>query len=222
LTVGRLIRLRALNPIFATDNYVLEELAARFGVSIATILLDREYIQTKWWAREEDERTISERMKQVEFLKMTRRLAIESYHRSRKDEEEITTKFNDVPCDSCNGTGKLPLCKCLDCDGTGRKTEEVVQRKVRGQAGDASFLSEARRCTETICKLMGLNAPERVAIQHVVKGSVEHTIELEEKYRKADPELILQAKAALARLEESKAAVVDGIFKRAEEKENKA
>ena len=211
ITGGRYRRLRALNPIIVTDNYVIEELAVRFGVSKDTIINDRVYIMSNWWRMEECEATREERLKQVEFLKMTRRLALESYHRSRQDKEEITTRYDDKLCEDCNGTGKLPLCKCLNCEGTGHVTEEVVQRKISGQAGDASFLAEARRCTEAICKLMGLNKPVEERHHYIVEGNVDHEFIVDEKYEHVDPLLIIEAKAAMARLEEAAAKkTVDG------------
>lgn len=209
ISIEKYRRLHALNPIFATDNYVISELAARFGVTESTIIADRQYIMKKWWPREECQTTLSEREKQAETYKLLRAMAIESFKRSKQDKEEITTRFDDKVCEDCNGTGRLPQCKCLNCDGTGHVTEEVIVRKVTGQAGDASFLREARACTDSICRLLALDKPAEEKITHVVKGTLNHKIE--DKYADADPEAILEAKAALARLRESaRSKVIEG------------
>lgn len=203
MTAERYRRLHALNQIFATDNYVLPELAARFGVSVQTIINDREYIQKNWWTREENETTLGEREKQAEFYKMLRRELYESWKMSKKGKEKITSRFVDKECEECHGTGKLPLCKCLNCDGTGHVTEEIITREVDGSPGDVSYAREARACTDSICKLLGLNKPVVEKIQHHIDHEHKHIVKLETKYADADPEDILAAKAAFSRLEES-------------------
>jgi DnaJ-class molecular chaperone len=138
-------------------------------------------------------------------------LALESYHRSRQDKEEITTRYDKTECDECGGTGKLPKCTCLNCDGLGYVNEEVIQRKVSGSPGDCSFLTEARNNTVEMAKLEGLYLKPEVTVQHVVSGGVKHTVDLEERFKDVDPELIIRAKVALARLEEAaKMPFVDG------------
>jgi hypothetical protein len=214
----RFRRLRILNPIFATDNYVLPELAARFGVSVQTILNDREYIQKKWWTKEENEATLGEREKQAQFYKMLRHELYESWKMSRKGKEKITSRFVDKECDECHGTGRLPQCKCLNCDGTGHVTEEIITREVDGSPGDVSYAREARACTDSICKLLGLNKPVVEKIEHHVDHEHKVSLDLSEKYRNADPEAVLAAKAAIARLEESaKSSVVEGTVVEREE-----
>jgi hypothetical protein len=159
ITAERYRRLRILNPIFAADNYVLEELATRFGVGVDVIIRDREYIHTVWWAREACEETIGEREKQAQFYKMLRHDLYESWKMSKKGKEKITSRFVDKECDECHGTGRLPQCKCLNCDGTGHVTEEVITREVDGSPGDVSYAREARACTDSICKLLCLRRP---------------------------------------------------------------
>jgi hypothetical protein len=204
LTAERYRRLRALNPILATDNYVLQELANQFGVTVQTILNDREYIQKVWWTREENESTLGEREKQAEMYKMLRREALESWKLSKKGREEITTRFVDKPCEDCNSTGStMPGVKCFNCDGTGHVTEEVTLKKVDGSPGDPSYIREARQCTDSICKLLGLNKPVVEKIQHHIDHEHKHIVKLDSRFDDADPEDLLAVKAALARLEES-------------------
>jgi hypothetical protein len=211
ITAERYRRLRILNPIFAADNYVLEELATRFGVGVDVIIRDREYIHTVWWAREACEETIGEREKQAQFYKMLRHDLYESWKMSKKGKEKITSRFVDKECDECHGTGRLPQCKCLNCDGTGHVTEEVITREVDGSPGDVNYAREARACTDSICKLLGLNRPVVEKIEHHVDHEHKVSLDLSEKYRNADPEAVLAAKAAIARLGESaKSRVIEG------------
>lgn len=204
ISIERYARLCKLNPLFAQGGYSNSELADRFGVTPAVIALDRRYVMEHWWKSERQEEIRELRLQRIKELEQIKRLALESYHRSRQDAEKITTKYDKVQCEECNGTGKLPLCKCLNCDGTGYVNEEVVLREVKGQAGDSSFLGIAHKCVAEIAKMEALYASPEVKVQHVVSGEVRHTAALEEKYKNVDPELIMAAKVALARLEEAK------------------
>ena len=204
ITLERYSRLRKLNPLLAQGGYTLAELADRFGVSTNVIHADKEYIFENWWKTERQQEVQLLRVQRIAELEQIKRLALESYHRSRQDAEKITTKYDKVQCEECNGTGKLPLCKCLNCDGTGYVNEEIVLREVKGQAGDSSFLGIAHKCVAEIAKMEALYASPEVKVQHVVSGEVRHTAALEEKYKNVDPELIMAAKVALARLEEAK------------------
>jgi len=192
-----------MNPLIAQGGYSLQELAARFGVTPAMIAIDKDYIIKHWWASERNEETKLLRVQRIAELEQIKRLALESYHRSRQDKEEIKTRYDNVLCEDCNGTGRLPQCKCLNCDGTGRVNEEVVTRKVSGSAGESSWLEVARKCTVEIAKMEALYAQPEVKVQHVISGEVSHSLSLEERFKEADPELIIQAKAAMARLTES-------------------
>ena len=224
LTRERFERLQKLNQLFAQGGYTLTELAARFGVSVGTIASDRKYIMEKWWSEEESEKTREKRLRRIKELEQIKRLALESYYRSRMDREEVTTKYDRVPCPECYGTGKLPKCKCLECEGTGYKIEEVVFRKVAGTPGDAQFLQVAKSATVELCKIEALYKQPSVKVQHVVSGGVRHSVDLEEKYSDVDPELILAAKVALARLEDaSKVPLIEGEFTvRTEERTDRA
>lgn len=204
ISIERYARLCKLNPLIAQGGYSTNELADRFGVTSQVIILDKRYIIENWWKSERQEEVKELRLQRIKELEQIKRFALESYHRSRQDSEKITTKYDKVQCEECNGTGKLPLCKCLNCDGTGYVNEEVVLREVKGQAGDSSFLGIAHKCVAEIAKMEALYASPEVKVQHVVSGEVRHTAALEEKYKNVDPELIMAAKVALARLEEAK------------------
>lgn len=219
LTLERYERLQRMNPLIAQGGYSLAELSARFGVTSAQIMQDKDYIINHWWKSERQEEVKLLRIQRITELEQIKRRALESYHRSRQDKEEVTTRYDNVLCEDCNGTGRLPQCKCLNCDGTGRVNEEVVTRKVSGQAGDSPFLEVARKCTVEIAKMEALYAQPEVKVQHVVSGGAEITMTIEQKYKEADPELIIQAKAALARLEESAKKTVQGEVLKIEEKQ---
>ncbi len=201
LTRERYDRLQKLNHLLAQGTYSMDELATRFGVGKQTILNDTNYIYQKWWVSEHREEVRDARLQRVKELEYIKRLALESYSRSRKDKEQVVTRYEKEECEECGGTGRLPKCKCIACEGIGYTLAEVVSRKVEGQAGDNAFLETARKVTMDICKLEALFKQPEVKVQHVISGDVRHTVDLEEKYRDVDPELILEAKVALARLE---------------------
>jgi DnaJ-class molecular chaperone len=199
----RYVRLQKLNPLLASGAYTLAELANRFGVNPGVIYADREYIYQNWWKSEHREEVAEARLQRIKELEHIRKLALESYHRSRQDKEEVTTRFDKKECDECGGSGKLPKCTCIACEGLGYVMEEVMTRKVQGQPGSCEFLEEARKITIDICKIEALFKDPEVKVQHVVSGDVKHSVELEKRFTDVDPELIIQAKLALARLEQA-------------------
>lgn len=199
----RYVRLQQLNPLLASGSYTITELANRFGVNPGIIHADREYIYENWWKSEHREEVADARLQRVKELEHIKKLALESYHRSRQDKEEVTTRYDKTICDECQGTGKLPKCTCIACEGLGYVMEEVITRKIAGQAGDCSFLETARKVIIDICKLEALAKDPEIKVQHVVSGDVRHSVELEKRFTDVDPELIIQAKLALARLEQA-------------------
>jgi len=121
-----------------------------------------------------------------------------------------------VPCEECGGTGKLPKCKCIACEGLGFVNEEVISRKVQGQPGDAAFLNVAKEVVKEMCRLEALYKQPDVKVQHVVSGELEYAHRFD-GYEGVDPEKLLAAKRALDELEMT---TVDGeVVQIAEEKE---
>lgn len=198
----RFERLSKLNPLFAQGGYTLSELATRFGITTTQVAADRDYIMENWWREEENEKTRDKRLQRIKELEQVKRLALESYYRSRQDDEEITTRYDKKPCEECHGTGRLPKCKCINCEGIGYVTEEIITRKVKGRPGSAEFLSVAKACVTEICKIEALYKRPELKVQHVITGVVRHGLD-EERYRDIDPNLVIDAKASLARLEEA-------------------
>ena len=213
LTQKRLDRLRKLNPILSTGGYILTELSARFGVSMVQIQQDRKYIERNWWREEENTKTKPMRRKREIELEYLKRLAIESYHISRQDKEEITTAYDKRKCVECEGTGRLPKCRCLNCEGLGYVLDERITRKVVGQAGDAAFLGKAIDCVKEMIQLRGLRieVPKKLKMDADVGVQHTHTIDVE-RYKNVDPELLLQAMGAISQVENQigSGKVVDG------------
>ena len=213
ISSDRFERLQKLNSLFAQGGYTMTELASRFGVTPAIIARDRDFIRDNWWREEENKKTRDKRLQRLKELEQVKRLALESYHRSRQDREELTTRYDKTLCEECNGTGKLPKCTCLNCEGIGYVTEEIITRKVSGTPGDAAFLNVAKSVVVEMCKLEALHKQPELKVQHVISGGVRHSVDIEQRYKDVDPELVIQAKAALARLEEAaKVSIIDGEF----------
>ena len=87
---------------------------------------------------------------------------------------------------------------CKACKGEGTVLVEVVTKKVKGQAGDASFLREFRENMTAAAKLKGLFPKERAmpplqlnADNLYIHGGIDYT--------KADPKTILKFKTGAAR-----------------------
>jgi len=210
ISLERFERLQKLNPILAQGGYTLVDLAARFGVTVTMIAADRDYIMDNWWREDECTSTKDKRLLRIKELEQIKRYALESYIRSRLDKEEVTTRYDKKPCEECNGTGRLPQCKCLNCDGIGYVCEEVISRKVSGNPGEAAFLSVAKNCVIEICKMEALYKRPEVKVQHVISGNAQFK-KVSGIFDEVDPNLIIEAKAAIARIEDAaKAKTIEG------------
>ena len=200
ISIERYRRLQVLNDCFSRGGYTLNELAARFGVTMGVIAEDRRYIMENWWAEEENHATRDKRLQRIKELEQIKRFALESYTRSRQDKEKLTTKFDTNKCENCED-GKTAFGKCLDCEGTGYVHEEVVTREITGQAGDASFLKVAKDCVTELLKVEALYMQPEVKVQHVLSGEIRHRTDSHKRFEGIDPDSVIEAKVVLAKLE---------------------
>jgi len=159
------------------------------------------------WVGDSPKKVIQYRQWMIEMMKHTHRLAYLEYVKSQNNQESISTTYEKIPCRNCSGTGKVPgmgklTKKCPKCDGLGEKTEEVVTRKVSGQCGDPKYLQLMQTAIRNIAYLRGMGK----------KGNRPNTEKQEEKHlhlhlqpvvdqwRKADPDLLAQAKILVDQL----------------------
>lgn len=189
------------------------EFAARWGVSVSQITADVGKIIRRWKFADEKH---SENLRLVRRreLERVRQLAAESYWRSRQDEIEITTEMTTEPCEDCSGTG-IDLEAddfCERCDGNGERLVEKVRKKIKGQAGDSSFLKIMGWTVVEQARLEGLHV-DRKTLE--VRGQVDHkhlhahaTITKEDLARLSDDQL-LELEAAQRRVLEAKPVPVE-------------
>jgi hypothetical protein len=151
------------------------ELAARYGVSQVTIYNDILAIRQKW-LNESSGKASERRRKRIKQLELLWTKALESYERSRKDEEETVTTFRKDQCSACGGKGHLKTKEgevgCSACNGNGLIDVEVFTKKIRGQAGEASFLNVARSVLMDIARLEGLTAPAKKSRSKFVQNNL--------------------------------------------------
>lgn len=175
------------------------EIATRLGVTQTTIASDVKAIENLWL--QYDIRTTKwKRSKRVKQFERTAREAMAAFERSQQNAEEITTIYTPQKCPDCNGSGfaadEIEWCEM--CKGTGKVTAEVVTRKVKGQAGDSSFLKAFNDSIKEIVKIEGLIPKESL----VVKGAITHeyvnTLSID--WSKVPDEALLEVKRIWARI----------------------
>jgi RecJ-like exonuclease len=95
--------------------------------------------------------------RRIEQLSMAAAAAWNSYEISKQNQEETITNYLPRPCRACDD-GKVAGTDdwCAVCGGTGSVVVENVTRKVKGQAGDSSFLREFRENVKDMIRLEGL------------------------------------------------------------------
>ena len=134
-------------------------LAARHGVCHRTAFQDVHAI-LKEMNEEQKELGKQELIIALNRLEDNVREATNAWERSKQNREEIRTEYLKKECKECKGTGMKDGDEdteewCWLCDGIGWTKEEVVTRKVSGQAGDQAFLKERRECIKTKMYLLG-------------------------------------------------------------------
>lgn len=137
----------------------------------------------------------------IEQLMFSVQAAWQSYQRSRKDQEETSTVYTPVQCPSCKGSGFMPNTEtwCETCDGNGEVIKEVVTKRIKGQAGDSTFLNIYQRGIIEAAKLEGLYLERKEPSQPAVNINVADGGRLD--FSAVDPEMILEAKGLLERIE---------------------
>lgn len=190
-----------------------QELAARYGVSQYTIAKDVRTIR-QLWATSSREGAKFRRLHRIKQLEEVFRAAMESYERSRQDEEEVVTQYKPQKCFDCGGMGKVDLEDCTTCQGTGRIVIEATTRRVRGQAGEASFLNTARQTLMSIAKLEGLTvvAPTVRSQQTVViqQAGIVEGCEDANPFIDVPKDVLLDARRAMQRLQQARIEVEGG------------
>jgi len=167
-------------------------------VTQTTIATDVKAIEHLWL--QYDIRTTKwKRSKRVKQLERIARESINAFEKSQQNVEEISTVYTPKPCPDCKGTGFAnEIDWCVACEGKGTVMTEVVTKKVKGQAGDSSFLRVFNECIKEIAKLEGLVVKEPL----VVKGQIthQHVSTLNINWDRVPNDALLEAKRVWAKI----------------------
>ncbi|KKK59393.1 hypothetical protein LCGC14_3034850 [marine sediment metagenome] len=202
LVVAAEIRRNEIAKVYLDGITNQVELANKFNVSQTTIHRDLAYLR-KRWSKESSKSVKKERAVSIKHLYSVAEKAMESYEISRENAEEITTSIRQDDCRKCNGKGIVNELECLNCDGKGKVEVKTETKKIKGQAGDSSFLAEFRKCIEQIIKLKGLYKERKTATSTNVSGQVIHSHVNGNRFKDATPEQILEAMKIIHRLGDS-------------------
>ena len=180
------------------------DLAVRYGVSDTLIsnclkkvrlVLDEEFA-------EEAVTDKNRRVKQLEDVQAKANLA---WERSKENAEELRIQYVKVECRDCKGKGMQEDGKtwCEMCEGKGKITEEIVSRKVVGQAGEPRFLSLVNECVKEISRLNGHYPDKRGLQKESDEGDKHLHLHLGEG-GKVDPDILIQMRRLMIQAEESR------------------
>ena len=141
------------------------ELAIRHGVTMQVVTLD---LKAYWKEVKEEYRkeAVENAMVMERVLYYVYQQAIDSWERSKKNAEEITTSYDRVKCKLCDGTGFKPgtTVWCDECEGEGISIIERVTRREKGQAGDPAILRVALDSMKEIGKIQGIKIPDQSGV----------------------------------------------------------
>ncbi len=179
-------------------------IATELGASVKTVEKDLKHIHDTW-AREDIRKSSVRRAQFVRRMEMAGRLALESFEVSKQQAEETTTQSIPRRCRDCKGAEKVngSRTKCPACSGKGTVTVEVVTKRVKGQAGDPSFLKVYKDCMTEIARVKGLYPKEKPGGPALFGNGAKVAIVGGVDYSKVSPESVLQARQALLEVAES-------------------
>jgi len=147
-------RRRRVRDLILEGVTLQSDLAVRLGVSGKTISQDIQWVYDQW---EGEDKEVSRALKRrrIRQLELVVQKASVGYERSRQDVEEINTTYTPRECKECKGTGMVGDTTewCLACKGEGKVMTEIMTRKVKGQAGDSSFLGRVNEAVREMCRL---------------------------------------------------------------------
>ena len=118
------------------------EIAQDLGLSPIMVSRDLKALQDEWM-RSSMMDLNEAKARELAKIDDLERTYWEGWERSKRDAETKRNKATDVP-------------------GKGRQYE--VDTVVEGQTGDPRFLDGVQRCIERRCKLLGIDAPDRVSV----------------------------------------------------------
>jgi len=200
-------RERMVRNLLVKDSLDLEEIAAVMDLPIKQVRKIYKTICDKWEASEaySGKKALIRRLEQLEDI---RRESLKGWERSTEDDVEEISTTKQEKCPSCKGKGEDKEGNfCERCDGEGFLELKVKTKKVRGQAGNPSFIKEMREAVKLSSVLEGHSPTKKV--EHSHSGQIAHAhahIEISDdnKFKDAPPELILEYKSLMSKFDDSK------------------
>ena len=212
------VRRLAVERDFINGRTGCQDLAARHGVSPATITFDLKAIYQRW-QQEGKELEQADRMHALKMFGEVFRLSMDGYRRSQKNKEKIRTEYKEKTCEACKGTGWKGGSEdsgewCSECQGDGKLMVEEITREVldTGQAGDPSFLRVANDSVREGARLRGLY-PDRPKYKEGPPLLNVENLNIDLANVEVDAETILRVKLAMAR---AQGAIVDVVVEKGE------
>jgi len=144
---AQLVRLAELYRKGATQQAMAREL----GLARSTVQLDLKKLHAEWRKRRFDDMDDA-KVRELEKVDLIERTAWDEWERSREPAERSVTERQTV---------ELP-------DGAGGKTpaERVkAQLTQEGRLGDPRYLERIAWCIDKRCKVLGLDAPEKINVE---------------------------------------------------------
>lgn len=212
----RFRRLWKLEKLLWTGITNQAALARKFGVSNVQIHRDIKLIKEQW-AQEDSQNRAQKKRLRISQLERIAAISFAAFERSKGNDKERTITRKNEGCNACQGLGELANGnKCRACEGQGVITSEVVTERTRDHVADPSWLQLAKACFVEAAKIEGLQEKTTTT---KVEGAVLHAKLDQEaegsEWLNADPQAVIEAKAALARLNQSalqnKAQVLEGV-----------
>ncbi len=157
-------RRQQIRDMMLQGIYCQELIAARLGCSQPTVSNDIKAI-FRLWIAEDIDTTHEEVLYRVKQLELGAHESYTAFQRSKQNTEHITTEYVKVMCPKCGGKGSNGK-PCVTCDGAGTVVQENVIRKLTGQAGDASHMSNYLRFVREAAKIKGLYQKPIKKVQH--------------------------------------------------------
>jgi len=214
-------RRRVRDIILRGGAYTQGDIARRLGVSDKTISQDIRWIWKQW---EEEDAAWSKvaKQKRIRQLEISAQEAMDSFERSKENQEEVTTTYHPRTCKACKGSGMVEGTEkwCPECGGEGKVLSEVVTRKVKGSPGDVGYLRAFNEAVREMSRLedhynyAGVGRPRNEVVEKHLHLH-QHKLDLSG----VSSEVLLEAKGAMERLRE--AAGANGKVITVESKEGK-
>lgn len=203
-TIAKQKRLVKVNEMLLHGYTNQEQMAAAIGVSPRVMSYYIKEIR-EGWDQERKKRGYDGLAICIKKMELLQQLSLNSFESSKQNEETIMTTITPQRCTVCNDGMVSETEWCKICNGEGEIMVETVTRKVRGQAGDSSFLKEFRESVKECAKLLGLYPtkkpielpkPDTHLHAHIHQNGTS-------SLSGADPEALLDAREALLRLKQS-------------------